>query len=65
MYINYCYTTAQPEATNNKTINANEGARGTQPGTGTGGTRGMLSMAKFYDFSIKYGNVEVLLVGKK
>lgn len=46
-----------------KTIDANEGVRGTHSGTGPEGHDLCgFDTAKFYDFSIKYGNLEVLLV---
>lgn len=64
MYINYCYTTAQPEATNTKQsmlMKAREEHTLGQDRKDTT-SAGMFYAAKFYDFSIKYGNLEVLLV---
>lgn len=64
MYINYCYTTAQPEATNTKQSMLMKACEEHTLGQGRKDMTyaGIFDTAKFYDFSIKYGNLEVLLV---
>lgn len=66
MYINYCYTTAQPEATNTKQSMLMKKCEKHTLGQDQRDTTsaGMFYMAKFDDFSIRYGNLEVLLVRK-